>query len=263
MGAGQLVYCFLLLVALCDHAWPRFVTISAIGRFPPPRRAKPQPRAESGVTNNLPQPLPLARGLFIRIDRLRRCGGPCASVRTSLKGRRLLRLPHCENPIVDVVIFYPGESLTEQIQSWMESHPDYSVDLSSARSETGIRKALRGADVALLDATADPRQAMETFTQAVVKLGEHSVAVYTEVMHAWLELSVRTRGVLLLLGPMTGAQWEGFFERMLPSGRRLAAGRCVVQRPRKRALPGESGLREQPTGRHMPAGARRPTTGVR
>ena len=179
------------------------------------------------------------------------------------KGIDVLKTLDCQHPISNIVVFYPGDSLTEQVAAWIEGHPDCSLETSLARSLPGIRKALRNADVALLDATADPSRAWEAFSQAVARLGACSVAVYTETMHAWLELAVRIRGVLLLLGPLSSGQWEGFFERMLQSSRRLRTAGFVAQRPPRAARPEDSGLREQPARTQLPAGFRRPKTGVK
>jgi hypothetical protein len=163
----------------------------------------------------------------------------------------------------EIVVFYPDDSLQEQVAAWSERHPECGVSSSSAKGLTGIRKMLRNADVALLDATVDAARTMPAFAQAVAKLGAGRVAVYTETMHEWLELAVRVRGVLLLLGPLSSQQWEDFFAKMLPADRRLYSAGFVMPRPECLASTrGETGPREH-TGKRTPAGFRRPKTGVR
>lgn len=163
----------------------------------------------------------------------------------------------------DIVLFYPGASLTDQVAGWSERHPQCSLEVSFAKTVPGIRQALSSADAAVLDATADPGQAMAAFSQAVAKLGAYSVAVYTERMHEWLELSVRIRGALLLLGPMDSSQWEGLFDRLLPGTGRPCPAELLSQRPaRDPARSGNRGTRERLAARWLLAGFHRPKTGV-
>lgn len=86
------------------------------------------------------------------------------------------------------------------------------METSRAASLPAIRKALRPAALVLLDATDNPRRAREILSEAVERLGGYHVAVYTEGTDVELELTVREGGSLLLLGPMTRPQWEGFFQ---------------------------------------------------
>jgi hypothetical protein len=163
-----------------------------------------------------------------------------------------------------MVVFYPGASLTEQMAAWQKRHPDRNVDFSFAAAHAGIRKSLRGAALAMLDATADPSRITEAFEHAAAKLGAYNVAVYSETMHERLELSVRVRGALLLLGPMTSAQWDGLFERMLRFSERHGCDGHVRPGPPQVPLrPADAALRDPPTGKRTSAGFRRPKTGVK
>jgi hypothetical protein len=170
-------------------------------------------------------------------------------------------------PTSDIVVFYPGDSLKEQVGAWVDRHPECSLEVSFARSLPGIRVALRNAAVALLDATEDPAQATDAFSQAVARLGAHSVAVYTETMHEWLELFVRIRGALLLFGPLDNTQWEELFERMLRSGRGLRESGTMRRRPGEAGKislrPEEIRLLEKLREQRLPAGVCRPRTGVK
>jgi hypothetical protein len=89
-----------------------------------------------------------------------------------------------------------------------------------ARSATAIGRSLDGADMALVDASDDHDQAIDLYSQAVVRLGARKASVYTERMHEGLELFVRTQGSWLLLGPMTNDQWNDYFATMLPDTRK-------------------------------------------
>ena len=68
--------------------------------------------------------------------------------------------------------------------------------------------------ISVVDATEGPARATAAFVQLIAESGPDCVAVYTEKMHAGLELFVRSRGSLLLLGPMSDASWAGLFEAM-------------------------------------------------
>jgi hypothetical protein len=165
----------------------------------------------------------------------------------------------------EIVVFYPGDSLRQQIAGWKRRHPEYTVEVSLAKSLPRIRSMLRRAGAVLFDATADPARATDAFSQAVARLGPSGVAVYTETMHPWLELFVRTRGALLLLGPMSEAHWDGLFEGMLCSRGTAQIAALVTQRPeRKPARAGKGGQRATRTASQWSfAGFRRPKTGVK
>jgi hypothetical protein len=116
-----------------------------------------------------------------------------------------------------ITVFYGGNSLMHQVSNWVGKHPTYDFELSFAESLPELRTVMRRASVAVVDATEDPARAMAVFREVTAELGADRVAVYTERMHEGLELFVRARGVLLLLGPMSDAPWEELFEGMLRS----------------------------------------------
>jgi hypothetical protein len=76
--------------------------------------------------------------------------------------------------------------------------------------------------VAVVDATDDPAQACDAFSQAAGQLGAGATGMYSEHMPDGLEVFVRSRGALMLLGPLGEVEWDGFFDGAL-HGRR---GRC-------------------------------------
>ena len=84
----------------------------------------------------------------------------------------------------------------------------------------------------MVDATEDPAQATDAFLQAVARLGAAAVTMYTEAAHDDLELFVRMRGSMFLLGPLLDQQWEEVFECLLRAKRPLP----VVRAPASQRL---------------------------
>jgi hypothetical protein len=115
----------------------------------------------------------------------------------------------------DVLLLYPGRSLMDQVSVWAARHPERQMDMSLERSLPEIRKVLGHVGAAIVDATEDPAQATDALLQAVARLGSAAVAMYTETMHEDLELFVRMRGSLFLLGPLCDEQWEDLFEQLM------------------------------------------------
>ncbi len=125
-----------------------------------------------------------------------------------------------KKPKSDIALLYPGESLKRQVTAWTETHPGHALVVSYAKFPREIRAVLGDAAVALLDGTKNPRLTAVAFSQAADQLGAHCVAVYTEKTCEWLELYVRMRESMLLLGPMDAMKWRTLFETMLRSGSR-------------------------------------------
>ncbi len=129
--------------------------------------------------------------------------------------------------MAQVALFYACDSLARQVAKWAKQRPGCAVYCSVARLLPEIRAVLAQADVALIDATEDRRQAADAFAQAVGSLGVGAAAMYTERMHEGLELFVRSRGAQLLLGPLAEAEWEAFFARSLPGGHGRSWGKVA------------------------------------
>lgn len=130
----------------------------------------------------------------------------------------------------ELLLLYPSESLRRQVNEWGRAHSRRRIKASFERSLPGIRKLLRGAGAALVDATEDPARAADAFLQAEARLGSEAVAVYSEAAHEDLELFVRLHGPLYLLGPLFARQWSELFERLL-HGVRRRSGACVDNHP--------------------------------
>lgn len=131
-----------------------------------------------------------------------------------------VRIPHYLTT-TDVLLLYPGESLTSQGDFWASRHPSRNVASSFERSLPELRRLLHGASAVIIDATDDHAQAIDAFLQAIKQLGPGAVTVYTEIMHDGLELFVRTHGSLVMLGPSFDGHWPKVLGHSVE--RRLAA----------------------------------------
>ena len=100
---------------------------------------------------------------------------------------------------------------------------DCRVEAVFGRSATAIGRSLRGADLALVDASEDHAQAIDLFSEAVARLGPRRVSIYSERMHDGLELFVRTQGAWLLLGPLASEPWEDYCSTCSPPRPRAGA----------------------------------------
>lgn len=132
----------------------------------------------------------------------------------------------------DVLLFYPGESLSDQLGFWAARYSQRHVTTSFERSLPEIRKLLRNTTTVVIDASADPSQATDAFLQAVTQLGANAVTMYTEKMHDDLEMFVRVRGSLFILGPLFEQQWDELFERLLRTKNNSLATRLAMQQRR-------------------------------
>lgn len=135
----------------------------------------------------------------------------------------------------DILVFYPSESLGDQFGFWSSRHLDRQVETSFERSLPEVRRLLRNAGTAVIDATDDASQATDTFLQAVTQLGANAVTMYTERMHDDLEMFVRMHGSLFILGPLFVQQWEELIEQALRTRDRELASRLLGQQRRRTA----------------------------
>jgi hypothetical protein len=117
----------------------------------------------------------------------------------------------------EILLFFAGRSLLSQAGQWVLMHPGYSLRRAASVQPRTVRRALSGAVVVVIDATDWPGLAMAALERALAQCGPKQVAVYTEVIHEGLELFVRVRKALLLLGPMQPTEWEAFFSPRLPA----------------------------------------------
>ena len=107
--------------------------------------------------------------------------------------------------------------MASEIRNWADRHGGCRTIFTVERTLPGIRRQLRRAELAVIDATEDPAQASDAFLQSIGVLRADSVAVYTEKMHDGLEILVRTLGAPLLLGPMSMEDWDEYLEHKFPT----------------------------------------------
>ena len=119
------------------------------------------------------------------------------------------------SPVGEIALFYPCDSLSRQITSWARKHPGCTIQSSFSKTLPEIRSVLERVDVAVVDATEDHAQAADAFLQASARLGTNGAAMYSERMHDDMEVFVRSRGALVLLGPLDEAEWDGFLDLAL------------------------------------------------
>ncbi len=134
----------------------------------------------------------------------------------------------------DVVLFYAEQSLVEQIAGFACKRRRLFVRLVSSCNPAVVNAALSNAGFALIDATERPARAMDLLEYMLPQLGREGLAVYTERVYEGLEVFVRVRGALLLLGPMEPAEWSGLFQPLRKAPFRLitsAAAGSPSERP--------------------------------
>lgn len=145
----------------------------------------------------------------------------------------------------EVVLFYSGESLVQQIADLDCARRDLSIRLASSVGSSGVKAALAEASVVIIDATERFPQALDVLQIALWQMRRESLAVYTERAHAGLEMFVRLRGVLFLLGPMSRQEWQSFFRPL----RRWQPAR--IDAAVRRAGGPAYGFRQKIAGRHL------------
>ncbi len=101
-----------------------------------------------------------------------------------------------------------------QVSSWAGENLRCDFEFCFPVSVDQIQTAFRKRSVSIIDATEDPSRAASTLLHALAESGGGVAAVYTEMMHRGLELFVRSRGALFLLGPLDNTAWEELLETM-------------------------------------------------
>lgn len=146
-----------------------------------------------------------------------------------------------------------------QLDVWSDGYPECNLRLSSAESLLEIYTASRRGTFVLIDAVKDPKRARLVMLQVTAAREAPAVAVYTEAADEGLELFVRTRGGLLLLGPMSSASWNGVFERVLQSStRKPRRGLGKQRRVGKESDRVAAAVLERSSGKQCSAGSCRP-----
>ena len=112
-----------------------------------------------------------------------------------------------------IAVFYPGNSLMHQVSGWAVKFPAYDFALSFEELALEVQAVLEDSTLSIFDATDNPARALIALNQAIAEGGPDSAVVYTESMYEDLELFVRSRGALFLLGPMDDAVWLELFDK--------------------------------------------------
>jgi len=116
-------------------------------------------------------------------------------------------------PSSAIAVFYPGNSLMHQVSGWAVKFPTYDFALLFEESALEVQAVLEDSALSVFDATDNPARALTLLSQAIAEGGPDSAVVYTELMYEELELFVRSRGALFLLGPMDDAVWLELFDK--------------------------------------------------
>ena len=123
---------------------------------------------------------------------------------------------------VDLTLFLASESLVLQIMKACGPHRAPVLRVVRSSHPEIVVPAMACSALSIIDATQDPKAAMAILDQAVSRMGQGSVGVYTETAHEGLEIPVRSLGVAYWLGPCAEPVWESIFDgleaAMLVSG---------------------------------------------
>jgi hypothetical protein len=108
----------------------------------------------------------------------------------------------------DVAIFYPNDRLLSDLSGWFGRNPRFDMEVVLSRQTTVIRSIAAQAAFLIINATEYLEPAITALGVGLECMPRERILFYTERMHEGLELFVRCRGVLLLLGPASQIEWE-------------------------------------------------------
>lgn len=116
----------------------------------------------------------------------------------------------------ELLLVYPGVPLLTQVADWARDNGNTAVVLRilSSRDHLLIRAAVQNAAMVIVDATEQPGAAMAAVESAIAHTSPTNIVVYTEQVHAGLELFTRVRGVALVVGPMSRPEWDAWLESL-------------------------------------------------
>ena len=116
----------------------------------------------------------------------------------------------------DLLLVYPGVPLLTQVADWARDNGNTAVVIRvlSSRDPLLVRSAVRNAAMVIVDATDQPGAAMGAVESAIAHTSPTNIVVYTEQVHAGLELFTRVRGVALIVGPMSRPEWDAWLESL-------------------------------------------------
>ena len=116
----------------------------------------------------------------------------------------------------DVAIFYPDDRLLLDLAQWFHRNPRFHMEVVLSRQTSVMRSIAVQATFLIINATQCLDPAITALGVALECVPCERILLYTERMHEGLELFVRCRGVLMLLGPASQIEWEA---ALLPAKR--------------------------------------------
>ena len=132
-----------------------------------------------------------------------------------------------------VVLFCPSDSLLRQMGQWLREGRVLSLHAFSRPLRRLFEQWLPEADLAVIDATSHPADAVDAAQGSLQVLGTRQTLVYTEDAHGqWrledgrgLETAIRELGLQFILGPLPSAQWADLLQWLCrPAATSLAGG---------------------------------------
>ena len=116
----------------------------------------------------------------------------------------------------DLLLIYPGVQLLTQVADWARDDGNAGVVLRvfSSRDPLLIQAGVRHAAMVIVDATEQPGAAMAAVESGIAHASPTQIIVYTEQVHAGLELFTRVRGAALVFGPMSRPEWDAWLESL-------------------------------------------------
>ena len=108
----------------------------------------------------------------------------------------------------DVAIFYPDDRLLSDLSAWFARNPRFHMEVVLSRRMSVMRSIAAQATFSIIDATQCLDPAITALGVALECVPPERILLYTQRMHEGLELFVRCRGVLMLLGPASQIEWE-------------------------------------------------------
>lgn len=109
---------------------------------------------------------------------------------------------------MDVAIFYPDDRLLSDLSEWFYRNPRFHLQVVLSRQMSVMRSIAAQATFSVINATQCLDSAINALGVALECAPCERILLYTERMHDGLELFVRCRGVLMLLGPASQIEWE-------------------------------------------------------
>ncbi len=132
---------------------------------------------------------------------------------------------------LNLTVFYAQGDLARKLREAASSdggvklHFVEAVGPASVRAAAKCLEQLGVADPAfravLIDGTRRPTSALRAVQDVAKCIDARLVTVHSELVHPGLELFVRMRGALLLLGPLEPPQWQDYFATVRKTSARL------------------------------------------